>query len=100
MDGAVVEAVVDVEVTVGEMTVIIEEDVTEATEVIAIQTTGRNAVRMIVPMDLEMTATAVTTRVDVDEADVMIEVPAATTTETVSVVSVMRRMCMIAESHS
>ena len=96
MDGAVAEAVVDVEETVGEMTVIIEEDVTE---VIAIQTTGRDAVRMIVPMDSEMTATAVTTRVDVDEAGTMTEVP-ATTTETVSVVSAMRRMSMIAESHS
>jgi hypothetical protein len=95
-DEVVVEAGVDVEATVDEMTVIIEEDVIEG---IATQMTGRDVVRMIVPMDSEMIATAVITRVDVDEADVMIRV-LATTTEIAIVKAVMRRMGMKAEPRS
>jgi hypothetical protein len=88
---AVVEDVaVGEETEAPEMIAIIEVGVIEVT---AIQMTGRSAVRMTVPMVSEMTEIVVTTRVDVDEADVMIEVPAITT-GTVSVGSVRRRMSM------
>ena len=92
---AVVEDVaVGGETEVTEMIVIIGQDVTEVT---AIQMTGRSVVRMTEPMASEMTEIVVTTRVDVDEADVMIEVP-ATMTATASMWSVKRRTGMAINS--
>jgi hypothetical protein len=64
------------------------------TKEIVIQMTGRSAVRMIVPMDSEMTEMVVITRVGVDVDEVDMTEDLAIMTEIVSGTTVRKRMGM------
>ena len=92
----VVAAVIGMDIGATDMIVmeVIEVDVTEATEAIVIQMTGRSAVKMIVPMASEMIEIVAITRVDVDEVEAVKIEDLATMTETMSVRIVKRRKSM------